>query len=193
MQYTAKRMTTTFLDSLPFGTDEFVAGELTKSRRERRKLPEGCRELVLVRDVMRIAWPSMVELLLASPVDMAASSTSLVGQSLGKKRPDMAEHYSARCVRIGIAVSVSLGLLQPVQTSQFILSGSLRGAGDTKTTAVITMIGILLLRPVIAQASIYWLGMGLIGGLARHCFRPACQNGPCLRRLRAGTLESHPL
>ncbi len=126
---------------------------------------------------------------------MATSSTSLVGQSLGKKRPDMAEHYSRRCVRIGTGISVLLGLLfifcsdalvglysstpeilqsacpvmlilgalQPVQTIQFILSGSLRGAGDTKTTAVITMIGILALRPALAGFMIYTLDMGLLG------------------------------
>ncbi len=129
---------------------------------------------------------------------MATSSTSLVGQSLGKKRPDMAEHYSRRCVRIGTGISVLLGLLfmfcsdalvglysstpeilqsacpvmlilgalQPVQTIQFILSGSLRGAGDTKTTAVITMIGILALRPALAGFMIYTLDMGLLGAWA---------------------------
>lgn len=126
---------------------------------------------------------------------MATSSTSLVGQSLGKSRPDMAEHYSRRCVWIGIGISIALGLififcsnplvglysqtdavlkeavpvmlvlglLQPIQTPQFILSGSLRGAGDTKTTAVITMIGILLLRPAIAQILIFTLDLGLMG------------------------------
>lgn len=122
---------------------------------------------------------------------MAVSSTTLVGQSLGKKRPDMAEHYSSRCSRIGILISMVLGLffavfgkyivalysdteaviqasipvmvllgvMQPIQTPQFILSGSLRGAGDTKTTAFITLISVLLLRPVIASFTIPAFGL----------------------------------
>lgn len=122
---------------------------------------------------------------------MAVSSTTLVGQSLGKRRPDMAEHYSSRCSRIGILISIALGaffalfgkyivalysetaavieasipimillgVMQPIQTPQFILSGSLRGAGDTKTTAVITLICVLLLRPFLATITIPAFGL----------------------------------
>ncbi len=46
----------------------------------------------------------------------AISSTSLVGQSLGKKRPDMAVAYCTRCQRVGMAVSFLL-------TALFIVSG----------------------------------------------------------------------
>lgn len=126
---------------------------------------------------------------------MAVSSTSLVGQSLGKRRPDMAEHYSRRCSRLGMWISLALGLffaffgkyvvalysdtsavleasvpvmillgiMQPIQTPQFILSGSLRGAGDTKVTAVITMMGVLIMRPLIAYVTINMLDLGLMG------------------------------
>lgn len=122
---------------------------------------------------------------------MAVSSTTLVGQSLGKRRPDMAEHYSSRCSQIGILISIALGaffalfgkyivalysetaavieasipimillgVMQPIQTPQFILSGSLRGAGDTKTTAVITLICVLLLRPFLATITIPAFGL----------------------------------
>ncbi len=126
---------------------------------------------------------------------MAVSSTTLVGQSLGKRRPDMAEHYSRRCTYLGLVISVFLGLFfaffgttvvswysdtpaviqasipvmailgatQPVQTPQFILSGSLRGAGATKATAMITLVCILFLRPVAGELFIRVLGWGLIG------------------------------
>ena len=40
---------------------------------------------------------------------VAASSTTLVGQSLGKRRADMAEHYSRLCARLGFVV----GVVQP--------------------------------------------------------------------------------
>ena len=122
---------------------------------------------------------------------MAVSSTTLVGQSLGKRRPDMAEHYSRRCSKLGILIGgvmglffalfgkyvvalysdtgaviaasvpimIILGINQPIQTPQFILSGSLRGAGDTRSTAIITFIGVLLLRPIVANFTIAAFGV----------------------------------
>ncbi len=124
----------------------------------------------------------------------AISSTSLVGQSLGKKRPDMAKAYCGRVQRIGMAVSCLLTLLfiffgrqivaaynsdpqivemggnimlflafvQPFQASQFIVAGGLRGAGDTKATAMITMITMMIIRPVLALVLVYF-GLGIYG------------------------------
>ncbi len=125
----------------------------------------------------------------------AVSATSLVGQSLGKKRPDMAGAYSSRTQKLGMAVSMLLvvlflfggrwlmtlyssdqevirqgttilrmvALLQPLQSSQFIFAGALRGAGDTRSTAIITFITVLLVRPLTAILCIYVFHMGLIG------------------------------
>jgi putative MATE family efflux protein len=125
----------------------------------------------------------------------AISATSLVGQSLGKKRPDMAQAYSSRTRRIGMGASIILGLIffffgrqivglyskeaevitmganilmfvaliQPFQSSQFILSGALRGAGDTRATAIISFITILIVRPGIALLAIYVFDWGLYG------------------------------
>ena len=126
---------------------------------------------------------------------IATSSTTLVGQSLGKRRVDMAEHYSRLCGRIGILlgvvigvwfglfgsslvslysdtqaviaasvpVMIILGISQPFQAYQFIISGSLRGAGDTKSTALITLATSLVLRPVLGYLFISILHCGLIG------------------------------
>lgn len=125
----------------------------------------------------------------------AVSATSLMGQSLGKKRPDMAQAYSRRTRRLGMYVSIFLGiiffvfgkpiialytddmqvisqgaeilkvvaLIQPLQSSQFILAGALRGAGDTRATAIVTFITILLIRPGLASFGIRVLGWGLMG------------------------------
>jgi putative MATE family efflux protein len=125
----------------------------------------------------------------------SVSATSLTGQSLGKKRPDMAQGYSIRTRRMGMSVSFMLVLvffffgknivelytddpevilqgakifrfvafIQPFQSSQFILAGALRGAGDTKATAVITFITVLLVRPGLALLSIKVLGFGIEG------------------------------
>lgn len=123
------------------------------------------------------------------------SATSLVGQCLGKKRPDMAEEYSKRTRRVGMMVSLCLAasffffsrpivalynddpqiiqmgamilmfvaLIQPFQASQFILSGVLRGAGDTRAIAVITFMTVLLVRPGLALIMINLLNWGLPG------------------------------
>ena len=58
---------------------------------------------------------------------------------------------------------IILGVLQPVQTPQFILAGSLRGAGATKATALITMICVLILRPLLGHMMINVLALGLMG------------------------------
>ncbi len=125
----------------------------------------------------------------------AVSATSLTGQSLGKKRPDMAQAYSSRTRRVGMMISLSLGtiffffgrqimglytddlrvieqgagilklvaLIQPFQSSQFILAGALRGAGDTRATAVVTFLTVLLLRPGLAMFTIHSLNWGIEG------------------------------
>ena len=125
----------------------------------------------------------------------SVSATSLVGQSLGKMRADMAVHYASRTQRLGTIVSMGLavilfffggtivsfynsdpvivatgaGLLmltafiQPLQSSQFVLSGALRGAGDTKYTAKVIFITAMLVRPITALIAVNVLHWGLEG------------------------------
>lgn len=126
---------------------------------------------------------------------ISVSSTSLVGQSLGRKRPDVAQAYSSRSSQLGLMAAAVLGaiilltnewlmtlyskepevikngafiltiiaFLQPFQAMQFVLAGSLRGAGDTKATAVISFITVTLLRPLLAWVGVYQLNLGLTG------------------------------
>jgi putative MATE family efflux protein len=125
----------------------------------------------------------------------SVSGTSLVGQSLGKRRPDMAQAYASRTRRLGMSFSILLGLtffflgrpivglytneadvivqgtrilkyvalVQPLQSSQFILAGALRGAGDTRATAVISFITVLIIRPGLAFMLINFFSLGLDG------------------------------
>lgn len=125
----------------------------------------------------------------------SVSATSLVGQSLGKNRADMAVHYSKRTQRLGMFVSfciavvtfffnqeilglytediniIVLGgsliqmvaLIQPLQASQFIWAGVLRGSGDTKFTAIVSLITIMFVRPMLAIFAIKSLHLGLTG------------------------------
>ncbi|MBE5893117.1 MAG: MATE family efflux transporter [Lachnospiraceae bacterium] len=125
----------------------------------------------------------------------AVSATTLMGQSLGKRRPDMAQAYTSRTrtvgfcfsmllaavfilfgknivglynsdpeiIRIGGQIMLFVAFLQPFQGSQFIIAGGLRGAGDTKTTAMITFITVLLVRPGVAILLVNATSLGLYG------------------------------
>jgi Na+-driven multidrug efflux pump len=52
---------------------------------------------------------------------------------------------------------------QPLQAVQFIVSGGLRGAGDTRYTAFVIMITTLGVRSVLAVLLVTWLKWGLWG------------------------------
>lgn len=123
------------------------------------------------------------------------ATTSLVGQSLGAKRPKRAMRTGWEALKIGAAVAVLVGLVyfffgkyvaylytddrtvtelaagalriiavaQPFMIGNFILSGGLRGAGDTKWTLYITAAGIWGVRVVLAYILAIKMGMGLPG------------------------------
>jgi putative MATE family efflux protein len=148
----------------------------------------------------------------------AVSATSLVGQSLGKKRPDMAQSYSNHTRRLGMVVSLVLAavfyffgreivslytddpaiidqgarilrlvaLIQPFQSSQFILAGALRGAGDTRATMVITFVTVLLVRPGLAILLINQFGWGLDGAWIALVTDQVLRSGLVLLRYNSG-------
>lgn len=152
----------------------------------------------------------------------AVSATSLTGQSLGKNRPDMAHAYNHRTRRLGMAVSLVLGVIfifgggkivslynddpaivtqgarimlfvsftQPLQSSQFILSGALRGAGDTRATAIITFITVLLVRPLLAIYFINQWNMGLEGAWLAFIIDQALRSLLVLLRYNSGKWRS---
>ncbi len=123
------------------------------------------------------------------------ASSSLVGQSLGAKRPDLARLYASINQRMAVICSTVLAIIlivfrHPIlglfsddpqviarggillimiacvthaQTSQVIISGSLRGAGDTKFVAICSMISIAFIRPTLSWLLAYPIGWGLIG------------------------------
>ena len=60
-----------------------------------------------------------------------------------------------------------------LQISQVVFSGCLRGAGDTVFTAVVSLISVLLVRPLAGWVLCYPVGLGLFGawlGLAADQF-----------------------
>jgi len=125
----------------------------------------------------------------------ASATTTLMGQSLGKRRSDMAIIYMQYARNLGILASILLaavlivfnreiigiyntneeviragsGILiliaasQPIQATQFIISGGLRGAGDTKYCAFVIMITTLGVRSILGVITIQLLNWGLWG------------------------------
>ena len=123
------------------------------------------------------------------------AASTLTGRSIGAKEPDLANHYIEDCNKIGIVISIVIGvslylfgpfvaglysnnpevvteaasilkliaIIQPFQTVQLIISGGLRGAGDTIWTLVITFIGIIGIREVLAYYFVKVLEMALFG------------------------------
>lgn len=147
----------------------------------------------------------------------AVSATTLMGQSLGKRRTDMAEAYCSRTRTVGFAFSILLALififfggnivglynsdpeiirigglimlfvafLQPFQSSQFIIAGGLRGAGDTKATAIFTFVTVLLVRPLVAIGLVA-AGLGLYGAWAAMALDQITRSALVLGRYNSG-------
>ena len=123
------------------------------------------------------------------------AAASLVGFSLGKGSPDMAEKYSRSARRMGSVISTSIAiaffvfapqlaslfnkdpevirnavlalriiaLIQPFQSSQLILAGAMRGAGDTLWTMIATIVSVLIIRIGLGILFVDMLGWGITG------------------------------
>ena len=126
---------------------------------------------------------------------LSIASSTLVGQSLGAKRSDLAMIYGKVLQRIGLLMSIILGigialfnteimylfskdilviekgetillmiaLVIQFQVNQVITMGCLRGAGDAKFVAFISLITITFIRPIGTYVLAYGVGLGLVG------------------------------
>ncbi|MBQ4382640.1 MAG: MATE family efflux transporter [Oscillospiraceae bacterium] len=125
----------------------------------------------------------------------ASSATTLMGQSIGKGRFDMAVIYMRRTRNLGMSISAVMAVLiiifrrqliglynetpevialgadilfllafsQPFQTDQFITSGGLRGAGDTRYTALVIAVTVLGVRSGLGLLTVRVLDWSLWG------------------------------
>lgn len=78
-------------------------------------------------------------------------------------------------IRLGSHIMLFAAMCTHMQTSQVILNGCLRGAGDTAYVAGISLISVALVRPLLTWVLCYPIGMGLYGAwtalLVDQCFR----------------------
>lgn len=151
------------------------------------------------------------------------SATSLMGQSLGRQRVDMAQSYTKRARNMGMLVAAVLAvvffffggnivalynsepeivttgalimtiiaIIQPLQASQFITAGALRGAGDTKATAAVIFVTTLFLRPILAYVLINNFGMGLVGAWVAMVIDQALRSLLIAMRFASGKWMHH--
>lgn len=66
-------------------------------------------------------------------------------------------------MKAGNTVLKIVAIIQPSQASFQILAGGLRGAGDTKWPALSILVGVLIIRPILAFILVNWANWGLIG------------------------------
>ncbi len=69
----------------------------------------------------------------------------------------------AAIIRDGTPLIYIIAIVVYAQISQVVFSGCLRGAGDTKYVAVVSMISIMVVRPTLSWILCYPAGLGLIG------------------------------
>ena len=126
---------------------------------------------------------------------LSIATSSLVGQSLGARRTDLAYIHGKASQRIGSVISLTLAIIIIInrsliislfsrnheiivlgsqiliilsfiiqfQIAQVITVGSLRGAGDVKFVATLSLLSVTIMRPALTFLFAYTFGLGLYG------------------------------
>ena len=123
-----------------------------------------------------IVCDSILSIAYCVSLALGDADSALVGQSLGAEKKEMAVIYNAISQRICFAISaafaviclasrlmIAVALISLIQSFLMILSGSLRGAGDTRYVAFLSLISLAILRPIFSWGLIYPLGLGIYG------------------------------
>jgi len=66
-------------------------------------------------------------------------------------------------IKLGSNILLILSVIVLFQIAQVITVGSLRGAGDVKFVAMLSMISVTILRPALSYFLAYSMGLGLLG------------------------------
>ena len=126
----------TTLDRLPYG-DEIVSDDLKVNK----KIPDGVKSRELYQDIIRIAWPSFIELLLtqlASMVDLM-----MVGSMGGKANPEIGTQALAA---VGLTTQPKFLLMTAfiaMNTGITALIARNKGTNDSKQANLVVRQGLL--------------------------------------------------
>lgn len=66
-------------------------------------------------------------------------------------------------IETGMLLVIIIGFICFFQTSQVVFMGCLRGAGDTRFSALVSLVSVAIIRPLFAWLFCYPLGLGLVG------------------------------
>lgn len=126
---------------------------------------------------------------------LSVAAITLVGQSLGAGRQDLAKIYGGFCQRVGLVCSIGLSVIflvagKPLfglftteeevlahapmlmffiviivllQVPQVIFGGCLKGGGDTRFVALVSLVSVAFIRPFSGWLFVYPLNLGLLG------------------------------
>ncbi len=156
------------------------------------------------------------------------AGTSLVGQMLGQKRPDLAQMYGKIAQRLALVTAIIIATcviifreplvgmfihsdasanvrelackvmfmvaaFQPFQTSAVVISGALRGAGDTKYVARVMLLTVTCMRPLLGLLAVYVIGthlglneLALLGCWGASLVDMITRMTLCMRRFNGG-------
>jgi len=66
-------------------------------------------------------------------------------------------------IEMAATLLIILAVLQPVQTTQLVMGGCLRGAGDTRFVALTMLLCVAFIRPTFSAMMVFMLGLGIQG------------------------------
>lgn len=87
---------------------------------------------------------------------------------------------------IAAQVMLMVAAFQPLQTSSVVISGALRGAGDTRYVAIVMLLCVAVLRPTLAYVGIHWVGLGIMGAWGASIIDMSIRLGCVYRRFNSG-------
>lgn len=93
----------------------------------------------------------------------------------------------AAVIALGVVALRVVAFMQVPEAVGFILSGALRGAGDTRSVLYIATIGVWVARLGTSLVFVTWLGWGLLGAWLAMACDWVVRSGYLVYRFRAGT------
>jgi len=96
----------------------------------------------------------------------------------------------AQVIALAGSVMLMVAAFQPMQTSAVVISGALRGAGDTRYVAAVMLLCVALIRPVFTYVGIHFIGLGLFGAWSASLIDMAFRLTAVYKRFNSGKWAS---